>query len=123
MLDWPTNEQARYIRGFGDGEGSVINSLAYKKVKDKRYQQRNRTIKFSNTNKENLIIIKKMLEKMDIESHIYIDTRAGIRRATIDSWSLVICGKVNFIRFDRLIGFSDKQKAKKLKKMILSYKR
>jgi intein-encoded DNA endonuclease-like protein len=122
MLNWSQLEQAKYIRGFGDGEGSVIFGWSYKKKNGKKYPQRNRSIKFSNTNKLILTAIKKMLEKMGISSHIYVDTKAGVRRSTIDSWSLVICKKEDFKRFNELIGFSDLKKSEKLSQVISSYK-
>jgi len=92
-------EQVRYIRGFTDGEGTVIFGWSHKTKKGKKYKQRNRSIKLSNTNKELLLTIKKMLENLGIKSHLYIDTRAGVRRSTVDSWSLVVLGKENFEKF------------------------
>ena len=65
--------------------------------------------------------IKNILLKFKIDSNIYTDTRAGVRLSKIDSWSLIITGRENFIKFNKLIGFADMIKKKKLKDMILSY--
>jgi intein-encoded DNA endonuclease-like protein len=122
MLDWSIKEQAKYIRGFADGEGSVIFGWSHKTKNGKKYRQRNRSIKLSNTNKELLLTIKKMLENLEIKSHLYIDTRAGVRRSTKDSWSLVVLGKENFERFQNTIGFTEQRKRERLQRMVSSYR-
>jgi intein-encoded DNA endonuclease-like protein len=121
-IDWTLKEQSRYIRGFSDGEGSVIFGWSHKTKNGKKYKQRNRSIKLSNTNKGLLLKIKKMLENLGIKSHLYIDTRAGTRRSTKDSWSLTILGKENFEKFQRIIGFNEEWKSKRLQQIISSYR-
>lgn len=122
ILDWPIEEQTKYIRGFVDGEGTVIFGWNHTTKNGKKYIQRNRAIRISNSNKEILLTIRKVLEKLKIKSHLYIDVRAGIRRAKVDSWVLVVLGKESFERFQEHIGFTEKWKRSRLKEIVASYR-
>ncbi len=122
ILSWSLKEQAKYIRGFVDGEGSVIFGWSHTTKNGKKYKQRNRAVRISNTNKEILLTIKNILEKMGMQSHLYMDTKAGIRKSTIDSWLLVILGKENFEKFQNYIGFTERWKKDRLQQIVASYR-
>jgi hypothetical protein len=112
MLAWPLNEQAKYIRGFVDGEGGP-----------RFYRWRNerkghhvpgdphvRAITVSNADRRLLNTIQLMLKNLGIRSRIYLDVRKGQRKATMDSWVLKILDKESLTSFARAIGFSNPQK-------------
>ncbi|TMI09176.1 hypothetical protein E6H34_02420 [Candidatus Bathyarchaeota archaeon] len=64
-----------------------------------------------------------MLTEMGIDSKLYLDTKAGVRRSTITSWKLAILGRDNLLRFCDRIGFSDVGKAGTLRAMLDSYRK
>jgi intein/homing endonuclease len=123
MLQWSLREQERYIRGFIDGEGWP----AYYRTRSTRAHHKpgyvsSRAVFVSNTNKALLENIRAMLTTMGIDSKLYLDTKAGVRRSTITSWKLAILGRDNLLRFRERIGFSDSGKAGTLKAMLDSYR-
>jgi intein/homing endonuclease len=124
MLQWALREQERYIRGFVDGEGWP----AYYRTRSTRAHHkpgyvRSRAVFVSNTNKALLENIRAMLTAMGIDSKLYLDTKAGVRRSTITSWKLAILGRDNLLRFRERIGFSDAGKAGTLKAVLDSYRK
>ncbi|HEV2119718.1 MAG TPA: LAGLIDADG family homing endonuclease [Candidatus Bathyarchaeia archaeon] len=124
MLQWALREQERYIRGFVDGEGWP----AYYRTRSTRAHHKpgyvsSRAVFISNTNKALLENIRVMLYKMGIDSKLYLDTKAGVRRSTITSWKLAILGRDNLRLFRDRIGFSDAGKAGILKSMLDSYRK
>jgi intein-encoded DNA endonuclease-like protein len=124
MLRWTLPEQERYVRGFVDGEGWP----AYYTTRSSRGHHRPgyvniRAVFVSNTNKPLLQNIRTMLSQLGIESKLYLDTRAGVRRSTITSWKLAILGRENLLRFRERIGFSDPGKTRTLKTMLASYRK
>jgi intein/homing endonuclease len=124
MSQWALREQERYIRGFVDGEGWP----AYYRTRSTRAHHKpgyvsSRAVFVSNTNKALLENIKAMLAKMGIDSKLYLDSKAGVRRSTITSWKLAILGRDNLLRFRHRIGFTDTGKAGTLKTMLDSYRK
>ena len=124
MLQWALNEQERYIRGFVDGEGWP----AFYRTRSTRAHHKpgyvsSRAVFVSNTNKALLENIRAMLTEMGIDSKLYLDTKAGVRRSTITSWKLAILGRDNLVRFQDRIGFSDSGKAGTLRTMLDSYRK
>jgi intein/homing endonuclease len=124
MLQWTRPEQERYIRGFVDGEGWP----AYYRTRSIQGHHRPgyvniRAVFVSNTNKALLENIREMLRGLGIESKLYLDAKAGVRRSTITSWKLAILGRDNLLRFRAKIGFSDSAKARTLKTMLDSYRK
>ncbi len=124
MTKWSLAEQARYIRGFVDGEGWP--AFYYDKVTRGHHKKgyiSNRAVFISNTDKALLQGVKKMLENLGVESRLYLDAKAGTRRSTIDSWKLAILGRGNLTLFSKVIGFSGAKKAKILQTMLNSYRK
>jgi len=124
MLQWALREQERYTRGFVDGEGWP----AFYRTRSTRAHHKpgyvsSRAVFVSNTNKAVLENIKAMLTEMGIDSKLYLDTKAGVRRSTITSWKLAILGRDNLLRFRDRIGFSDAGKAGTLRAMLDSYRK
>ena len=124
MLQWALREQERYIRGFVDGEGWP----AFYRTRSTRAHHKpgyisSRAVFVSNTNKSLLEDIRAMLSEMGIDSKLYLDTKAGVRRSTITSWKLAILGRDNLARFQDRIGFSDSGKAGTLRTMLDSYRK
>ena len=124
MLHWALPEQERYIRGFVDGEGWP----AYYRTRSSHGHHRpdyisSRAVFVSNTNKMLLGSIGAMLNNLGIESKLYLDTKAGVRKSTVTSWKLTILGRDNLLRFRDKIGFSDLGKATTLKAMLDSYRK
>ncbi|OLD35008.1 MAG: hypothetical protein AUI50_04080 [Crenarchaeota archaeon 13_1_40CM_2_52_14] len=124
MLQWALREQERYIRGFVDGEGWP----AFYRTRSARAHHKpgyisSRAVFVSNTNKALLENIRAMLSEMGINSKLYLDTKAGVRRSTITSWKLAILGRDNLLRFRDRIGFSDAGKSGTLTAMLDSYRK
>jgi intein/homing endonuclease len=124
MSQWALREQERYIRGFVDGEGWP----AFYKTRSTRAHHKpgyvsSRAVFVSNTNKPLLENIRAMLTEMRIDSKLYLDSKAGVRRSTITSWKLAILGRDNLLRFGDKIGFTDAGKAGTLKAMLDSYRK
>jgi len=124
MLQWTVPEQERYIRGFVDGEGWP----AYYRTQSRHGHHRpgyisSRAVFVSNTNKALLESVRAMLDRLGIESKLYLDARAGVRKSTVTSWKLTILGRDNLLRFRDKIGFSDLGKSTTLKAMLDSYRK
>jgi len=124
MLQWALREQERYTRGFVDGEGWP----AFYRTRSTRAHHKpgyisSRAVLVSNTNKSLLEDIRAMLSEMGIDSKLYLDTKAGVRRSTITSWKLAILGRDNLLRFRDRIGFSDAGKSGTLTAMLDSYRK
>ena len=124
MLQWTVPEQERYVRGFVDGEGWP----AYYRTRSRQGHHKpgyvgSRAVFVSNTNKTLLRSIRAMLHSLGIESKLYLDARAGVRKSTITSWKLAILGRENLLQFRDRIGFRDTFKAETLKAMLDSYRK
>jgi intein/homing endonuclease len=124
MLHWALNEQERYIRGFVDGEGwPAFYRTRSTQAHHKPGYVSSRAVFVSNANKALLEKIRAMLTEMGIDSKLYLDTKAGVRRSTITSWKLAILGRDNLVRFQERTGFSDSGKAGTLRTMLDSYRK
>lgn len=112
-----------FLRGFFDADGSVQGS-----------QLKGVSVRLSQSNLGHLETVQRMLLRLGIVSRIYKNRRVekltmlpdgkGGRKQypTRSQHELVISGE-NLIRFNDRVGFSDRQKANKLAKLLLSYKR
>ena len=121
-LSWKLGEQLRFARGFADGEGGprlYYHKAAHSSV---RYAN-NRHVVLSNTDLPLLATIRAILSKAAIESTIYLDHRAGEKRATRDSYVLVITRGESLENFQKYVGFTNPKKAAILAKIVGSYKR
>jgi len=124
MLAWPLNEQAKYLRGFADGEGGP---RFYRWHHEKRGhhspgEPHNRAITISNSDKRLLNTVQQMLKNVGIKSRIYLDAQKGERKATMNSWVLKILDRESITKFAELIGFSDPKKMDVLQQIIASYR-
>ena len=70
-----------------------------------------------------LATVKAILSKVSAESAIYLDYFAGEKRATKDSYVLVITSGQSIENFQKFIGFTNPKKAETLRKIVASYKR
>jgi intein-encoded DNA endonuclease-like protein len=121
-LSWPPSEQLRFVRGFADGEGGP--RLYFHKTRNLSTSYANiRMVVISNTDLPLLMTIKRILSNVGIESTIYLDHRAGEKKAKKDSYVLVILRGESLAAFQRLIGFTNPAKAAKLLEIVRSYKR
>ncbi len=124
MLAWPLNEQARYLRGFVDGEGGPRFYRWHHERKGHHVpgDPHVRAIAISNADKRLLNTVQQMLKNLGIRSRIYLDVRKGERKATRDGWVLKILDKESITKFAELIGFSDPKKMDILQQIIASYR-
>ena len=121
-LSWPLHEQLRFVRGIADGEGGP--KLYYHKGKDGSPKYANsRLVAISNTDLPLLATVKEVLSNVLIKSAIYLDGRAGQRRARKDAYVLVISLGESLERFQNQIGFTNPRKAAILSQIVRSYKR
>jgi len=121
LLSWPQEQQLRYVRGFADGEAGP-RFYSHKGANSKTYPN-TRLVVFSNTDLRLLSSVQAMMLQAGIESRIYLDQKAGEKKAKKDSFVLDILRGQSIIRFEKLVGFSNPSKAAKLRKIVLSYKR
>lgn len=124
MLAWPLNEQAKYLRGFVDGEGGpcFYRYRGEKKGHHSPGEPHVRAVDVSNSDRRLLNTVQRMLEKLGIRSRTYLDAQKGERKATMDSWRLKILDKESITKFAELIGFSDPKKMDILQQIIASYR-
>jgi len=124
MLAWPLNEQAKYLRGFVDGEGGprFYRWRHERKGHHVPEDPHVRAIAISNSDKRLLNTVQQMLKNLGIRSRTYLDVRKGERKATRDSWVLKTLDKKSITKFAELIGFSDPEKMDILQQIIASYR-
>jgi len=124
MLAWSPKEQAKYIRGFVDGEGGprFYRWRSERKGHHVPGEPHVRAITISNSDKCLLNTVQQMLTNLGIRSRIYLDVRKGERKATVDSWVLKILDKESITKFAQNIGFSDPRKMDVLQQIIASYR-
>jgi len=124
MLAWPLSEQAKYLRGFANGEGGP-RFYCWRHERRGHHvpgEPHNRAITISNSDKRLLNTVQQMLKNLEIKSRMYLDVRKGERKATRDSWVLKILDKKSITKFAELIGFSDPEKMDVLQQIIASYR-
>ncbi len=78
---------------------------------------------FSNTDLRMLNTVRRILLSVGIQSTIYLDQKAGQKKATKDSFVLSIMRGESLTRFQELVGFTAPSKSKTLKRIVQSYKR
>ena len=124
MLAWTLNEQAKYLRGFADGEGGprFYRWRHERKGHHVPGDPHVRAIAISNSDRRLLNTVQQMFKNLEIRSRIYLDVRKGERKATMDSWVLKILDKESITKFAELIGFSDPKKMDVLQQIIASYR-
>ncbi len=122
ILSWPTIQQLRYVRGFADGEAGP-RFYFHKAVNSTRMYPNIRMVVFSNTDLRMLNTVRRILLSVGIQSTIYLDQKAGQKKATKDSFVLSIMRGESLTRFQELVGFTAPSKSKTLKRIVQSYKR
>ncbi|MBE0512889.1 LAGLIDADG family homing endonuclease [Candidatus Bathyarchaeota archaeon] len=124
MLAWTLNEQAKYLRGFADGEGGprFYRWRHERKGHHVPGDPHVRAIAISNSDRRLLNTVQQMFKNLEIRCRIYLDVRKGERKATMDSWVLKILDKESITKFAELIGFSDPKKMDILQQIIASYR-
>jgi len=124
MLTWQLNEQAKYLRGFVDGEGGP-RFYRWRRERKGHHVPGDphvRAIAVSNSDKRLLNTVQQIMKNLSIRSRIYLDVRKGERKATKDSWVLKILDRKSLVKFVELIGFSDPEKMDVLQQIIASYR-
>ena len=122
ILSWPRIQQLRYVRGFADGEAGP-RFYFHKAINSRRKYPNNRMVVFSNTDLRMLNTVRMVLLQSGIMSTIYLDQKAGQKKAKKDSYVLVITMGESLMRFERLVGFTAYSKSETLKRIVRSYKR
>jgi len=124
MLMWSLTEQAKYIRGFVNGEGGprFYRWRSERKGHHVPREPHVRAITVSNSDRYLLNTVQQMLKNLGVRSRIYLDVRKGQRKATKDSWVLKILDRESLTKFAHSIGFSDPRKMDVLQQIIASYR-
>jgi len=123
LIHWSSNEQARYLRGFFDGEGGP-RFYNYKNRKGHHVpgEPHVRAVDLANSDRCLLNTVQQLLTKLDIKSRIYLDVQKGEKKATVDSWRLKVLDKESITRFAQMVGFTSPSKKDILQQMIASYR-
>lgn len=113
---------ADFIRAFADGDGCVY--IYYDKRRNLEYPR----IKFTNSDKDFLLYIKKLLEEkfgintgspyIVAEEGKTVEINGYETKATKDNFDLAINNQLDILRFNQKIGFNIKRKQEKLNKAI-----
>jgi len=124
LLAWSTNEQAKHIRGFVDGEGGprFYRWSSERKGHHVPGDPHVRAITISNSDRRLLNTVQKMLNNIGIKAHMYLDVKKGQRKATMDSWVLKVLDKKSLAKFAEVVGFSNPEKMDVLQQIIASYR-
>lgn len=112
-----------FLRGFFDTDGSVQGNL-----------RKGVSIRLAQSNLETLKVVQRMLLRLGIFSHIYENRReegqkflpngkGGQALYQIKAQHELIISGENLKRFAERIGFTHKEKAKRLERVLSSYKR
>lgn len=122
LLSWSKAEQMRYVRGFGDGEAGP--RLYHHRSKDSVKMHLNiRSVVFSNTDLRLLATVRRIQKNVGVDSKIYINQRAGEKKATKESYALVIVRRSSLEIFTKLVNFTNTRKADILSQILSSYNR
>ena len=108
--------KANFLRGLYDSEGGVLG-----KNLDRR-QFAYRWIHFSNSNKETILIVSKLLKDFRINHKIKSRIHSGFGSKKLQ-YEILIFRLENFEKFYKNIGFSIKYKKDKLLDVINSYEK
>jgi ribonucleoside-diphosphate reductase alpha chain len=112
-----------FLRGLFDADGSVQGS-----------QEKGVSVRLSQSDLPRLQVVQRMLLRLGVASSIYRDRRSAGTRLLPDGrggqatyaiqaqHELVISGE-NLRQFERLIGFSDTDKADRLQQALMNYRR
>jgi ribonucleoside-diphosphate reductase alpha chain len=112
-----------FLRGLFDADGSVQGS-----------QNKGVSVRLSQSNRETLAAVQRMLLRLGIASAIYSDRRPALDRLMPDgkggaktysaqaNHELIISGE-NLVRFGERVGFSDTDKASRLTNALGAYRR
>lgn len=106
--------KANFLRGLYDSEGGVLG-----KNLDRR-KFASRWIHFSNSNKETILIVSKLLKDFGINHKIKSRIHSGFGSKKLQ-YEIQIFGLENFKKFYKNIGFSIKYKEDKLLEVVNSY--
>jgi intein-encoded DNA endonuclease-like protein len=120
-LGWPRDQQRRYVRGLADGESGP--RFYMHKGKTGKLYPNNRHVVISNTDLGLLRTASEILVRVGILSTIYLERKAGMGKSKKDAYALVITSGESLKRFSELVGFTNPDKAEKLRRVVASYKR
>lgn len=121
-VSWPIKEQLRYVRGFADGEGGPGFYFHKSPVTGKKYPNI-RAVVISNTDLKLLRTAERILWSVGIYSKVYLDQKAGEKKAKKDSFILAITRGESLNRYADFIGFTNAEKSLTLDRIVRSYKR
>lgn len=110
-----------FVRGFFDADGSVQGSI-----------EKGLSVRLAQVNLNNLLIVQRILARLGIISTIYKnrrlegkrllpDGKGGSKEYLTQAFHELCISKDNILLYDNYIGFSHKDKSKKLKNFINSY--
>jgi hypothetical protein len=118
IIDSSKKVKANFLRGLYDSEGGVIG----KNLGIGRRKFACRWIHFSNSNKETISIVSKLLKDFNINYKIKSRIHSGFGSKKLQ-YEILIFGLENFEKFSKNIGFSIRYKKDKLSEVINSYEK
>jgi len=123
LLNWSLEEQAKYLRGFFNGEGGPrFYRYRHRKGHHVPGEPHVRAVDVANSDKRLLNTVQQMLRNLEIKSRIYLDVGKGKRRATMDSWRLKILDRESIATYAKVVGFTNPEKMSILQQIIASYR-
>ena len=111
LLNWSSEEQAKYLRGFSDGEsGPSFCRYTHRKGHHVPGEPHVRAVDVANSDKRLLNTVQRVLRNLGIKSKICLDVEKGKRRASIDGWRLKILDREGIATYAEVVGFTNPEK-------------
>ena len=111
LLNWSLEEQAKYLRGFFNGEGDPrFYRYRHRKGYHAPGEPHVRAVDVANSDKRLLNTVQQMLRNLEIKSRIYLDVGKGKRRATMDSWRLKILDRESIATYAKVVALPTPKK-------------